>query len=363
MSWKFRIGDGDGSGLEAHVHQFSTAARPDHAGVLVLTRTFQDFDPTSLVFLNDTFGAAMNQNVSFSGTPEIIHNGGSSTEWTGTAVAGTWNFADSGKVTITSADNNDQASFAEETPATIDMSGFTALTGKVDLDIYNATNNSIIVQFDNAGTDVGNSVNLNDFISTGDFAEQSFAIPKAEFGLTTQLLDGMTLTVTRIGGTKPTIKFDDIQFEQTGNPIVFKAAAPSNTRFHMAEIGISIADNVTGITTVTGATENATVPNLAYDALLGVSALTRGIVFARVKNEKTLFSVTLRQLGDFLAVGTTIIDHISDGTNSFIKLLILFPEPIVLKGGDEDFLSFTITDDLSSLLQFTAFARGSIEAQ
>jgi hypothetical protein len=354
--------DGDGTGLKAHVHRFSTAKRANHSGLLVLTRPFQDFNPEVHPFLSDTFGAAMNQNIAFGGTPEIIHNGGTSVEWTGSALSGTWNFADGGKTTITSADNNDAASFAEEGATTIDMAGFTALTGKVDLDAYNSTNNSIIVAFDLAGVAVGNSIDLNDYIDTGNFAEQSFVVPKADLGLTTQLLDGMVITMTRLGGTKPTVKFDDIQFEQTGTPAVFKATTPIGTRFHITELRVALADNITGITSVADASENATVPNLAYDDFMGItSPLTNGVVFTRAQKGKTLFSVTLRQLGDFLSAGSNIVNHISDGTNTFITILVEFPEPIVLEGGPSDFLSFTISDNLSGLLQFTAAARGALE--
>lgn len=356
---KTQILDGKGGGTLAYVHEFAKGA---HAGVVALTERFFDFDPEFHPFLNDTFGTAMNQNVTFSGTPEIIHNGGSSTEWTGSTIQGTWNFADLGKVTITSANNNDEASFAEETPTTIDMSGFTALTGKVDLDVYSSINNSMIIQFDNAGTDVGNSIDLNDFIDTGDFTEQNFVIPKADLGLTTQLLDGMTIIITRLAGTKPTIKFDDIQFEQTGNPAIFTASTPLGTIFKVTELRIAIADNITGITTVAGATETATVPNLSFDDFMGItSPLTNGIIFKRVAKGKTLFSVTIKQIGDFLSTGSNLINHISDGTNTFITLLIEFPEPIVLDGSTEDALTFTINDDLSGLLQFTAAARGSIQ--
>ncbi len=113
---------------EAHVHPFETASGV-HSGLVTLSKSFITFNPEFHPFLNDSFGVAMNQNISFGGTPEIIHNGGTSVEWTGTAIQGTWNFADAGKITITTADNNDEASFAEETPTTIDMSGFTTLTG------------------------------------------------------------------------------------------------------------------------------------------------------------------------------------------------------------------------------------------
>jgi len=158
---KTLIGDGDGSGDSAHIHRF---AKGKHNGLVTLQERFFNFDPEFHPFLNDNFGTAMNQNASFSGTPEIIHNGGTSTEWDATAIAGTWNFADSGRISITTANNNDQASFAEENALTIDMSGFTALTGNVDLDVYSDVNNSIIIQFDLAGVNVGNSVDLNDFI-------------------------------------------------------------------------------------------------------------------------------------------------------------------------------------------------------
>lgn len=351
-----RLADGLRTKLSAHVHDMRIPGK--HNGALTLTERFLKFNPEFHPFLNDTFGTAMNQNIAFSGTPEIIHNGGTTTEWTGSAVAGTWNFADSGKVSLTSANNNDEAEFAEETPTTIDMSGFTALTGKINLTIYTPVNNSLIVEFDNAGAVVGNNVDLNDFIDTGLLGtEQTFVIPKIDLGLTTQLVDGFSIRLERIGGTKPTMTFDDIQLEQTGDPAVFKATTPQGGgRFHITEIRIAIADNITGLVT------NGTMHGLAYDALLGVSALSNGIIFRRVQGGKTLFSVTIKQLGDFLATGSNIVNAISDGTNTFITLLVEFPEPIILDGGETDnFLSFTINDDLSGLLIFTAASRGALE--
>jgi len=354
--------DGDGSGATVHAHKFSTFNRDDHVGALVLTTPFRNFQPEFHPFLNDTFGTAMNQDVTFGGTPEIIHNGGSSTEWTATAIAGVWNFADAGKITITSANNNDKAEFAEETPTTIDMSGFTALTGKVDLDIYNGVNNSMVVEFDLAGVAVGNTIDLNDFINTGDFTEQSFVIPKADLGLTTQSLDGMSIVILRIGGSKPTIKFDDIQLEatsgSTSDPIVFKATTPQGSRLHISELRVRIEDNIASTLA------DGTLLGLDPTTFLGVSALSNGLVFTSVKNGKTLFSVTIKDLGDFLATGSNIINAVSLNGNTLITLLIEFPEPIVLEGGEsENFLSFTVNDNLSGLVAFTAAARGALEIE
>ena len=353
-------GPGGAMEIEAHVHPFTTNTGK-HVGLVTLSHPLLEFDPEFHPFLNDTFGTAMNQNVTFSGTPELIFDGGSGgSEWTATAIAGVWNFADSGKVTITAANSLDNAIWDDS--GTIDMSGRTAITGKVDLDTYNSVNNSIILQFGLAGVDVGNSVDLNDFIDTGDFAEQSFAIPKVDFGLDAQTVDDMDITIIRLAGTKPTIKFDDFQIEETGTPAVFKATTPGGTRFHVTEIRIVIADNITGITTVAGATENATVPNLAYDDFMGItSPLTNGVVFARVQNSELVFSINIKQLGDFLSTGSDIVNHVSDGTNTFITLLIKFPKPIILDGDKDDFLSFTVNDNLSGLLQFTAATRGALE--
>ncbi|KKL99939.1 hypothetical protein LCGC14_1809430 [marine sediment metagenome] len=366
MSLEFKqVGTGHRLGkgkLEQSMHQRAGKTVSERMpGAVVYQERLLDFSPEFHPFLNEEFGTAMNQNVTFGGTPEIIHNGGSSVEWTASAIQGTWNFADGGKISLTTADNNDEATFAEETPTTIDMSGFTALTGKINLTTYNEVNNSLIIEFDLAGTPVGNSVDLNDFINTSLIGtEQSFAISKSDLGLSTQSIDGFTITLTRIGGTKPTMIFDDIQIEQTGAPAIFKATTPKGTKFHISEIRLALVDNITGI--VTGSTTTyPTMPGLAYNQLLGVSALTNGIVFRRVQSGETKFSVTIKQLGDFLATGGNLLNIMSDGTNTCITVQIEFPEPIILDGSRDDFLSYTISDNLSGLIEFRAAARGALE--
>ena len=180
---KTTIVDGQGTGIVAHVHKFP-GLKKNHAGQLVLQERFLQFNPEVHPFLNSSFGTAMNQNVAFSGTPEIIHNGGTSTEWTGTVLAGTWNFADAGKISLTSGDNSDAATFDEETVYDVDMDGFTTLTGKINLTTYDEANNSLNVIFNLDGVPTGNSVNLNDYVNAGLIgSEQNFIIPKADLGL------------------------------------------------------------------------------------------------------------------------------------------------------------------------------------
>lgn len=284
--------------------------------------------------------------------------------WTGNIVAGTWDFGASGKITITNANNNDEALFNTDTSRMWRMGQFSAITGKVDLDTYDSNNSNILIEFGLNGVAAGNNVNLNDFIDTGDFAEQSFVITKDSFGLEDQEVNDLRITITRTGGTKPTIKFDDLQIEgESGTtPITYKATTPFGTFFHITEIRISIADAFSGtITGLASGTENATMPGLGYNKILGVAALTNGITFSRVQDGKTIFAVVLKQLGDFLGTGSNLISTISDATNTQIVLQVLFPEPIILNGAEDSFLSFTINDDLSGLLEFSASARGAIE--
>ncbi len=358
MSVEGLIADGNGSGLTAHVHRLEGG---EHAGVLALTDRFRQFNPEVHPFLNDDFGISMNQNIAFGGTPEGIHDGTDSALWTGAAGAGTWDFSDttnpsagSNCVSITSANNNDNASFTDGTET--NMANYTAITGVIRLETYSPVNNTIVLQFLNNASAVGGSVNLNDYINTGLLdIYQGFVIPKADMGVESVTVDQIDMTVTRLSGTKPTFRFDTWQIEETGNPAIFLATTPEGSRFHVTEIRIAMAD------ALAGTLADGTMPALAYDQILGVGALTNGIVFSRVQNGETKFAVNLKQLGDFLGTGSNLINAISDGTNTFIGLLVEFPEPIVLEGGSGNFLSFTINDNLSGLLQFTASARGAIE--
>ncbi|MEE9149971.1 MAG: hypothetical protein V3U27_21545 [Candidatus Tectomicrobia bacterium] len=429
MAVKTRLADGDGTGLEAHVHGFSTAKRTDHTGLLTLTVPFLGFNPEPAhPFLNDVNGTNMAVDASFSGIPAFIYESGGSSnadsgtasatstgkleesgqnftstvsvgmvvrnttdttyahvtavdsdtvlsidadimenletytigaEWPGTANAGSWDFTTD--ISISSANSGDEAQF--DNPHTSVMSNYVAVTGKITLTTWSEVANELLLSFALAGVAVGNPVDLNDFIDTGLLGtQQNFVIPKAELGLSTQTVDEMLLLITRSGGAKPTVDLDDIQFEKAGGSLVYTATTPAGTRLHISELRIALADNIDGVTSH-GNNETATVPNLAFDDFMGItSPLTNGIVFNGVKAGKTLFSVTIRQMGDFLASGSNIVNHISDGTNSFVILSVEFPEPIVLPGGaDENFLSITISDDLSGLLQFTAAVRGALE--
>jgi len=343
-----------GTSVDGQIYEQEFNRHIQHgAGAIVYTHPLVESEINSLPFRNDTFGIAMNQDVSFGGTPELILDGGSGgSEWTGVINTGNWNLSDAGKAHIQDANNNDNVTYSDA--GSIDMNNYTAISGKVTLEQYQPAKHKIEISFG-----VGNFVNLDDYIDTGDSSEQNFIITKADLGIGSFTVDEMTITMKKNGGgAKSRVDFDDIQIEQTGSPITFEAAAESGKTVIVSSIRFVMS------AAYASALTDATMPNLSHTKLLSVDALTNGIVFKRVRRSVTTFQTNIKDLGGFLSVGGVISDTISDGTNTMLSFDITFPQPISLEGlgtESDNYISITINDDLTGLTQFTAFARGSVE--
>ena len=92
--------------------------------------------------------------------------------------------------------------------------------------------------------------------------------------------------------------------------------------------------------------------------MLGISQLTNGLVLQSIRSNEIKFSATFTQLGDFLFAGFRILDSISDGTNTFLSLELMFSTTITLYSGTKDRVEFTVSDDLSPLISMRALLRG-----
>jgi len=438
MPIKTRIVDGDGSGLEAHVHPFNTAARADHAGILALTRRFINTEPQTKFFTNETQGVDMNKDVSFGTTGNILHDGGSTATvdtgsattdiefslvdtgatwgsggdagqvqigmtveetgasayariksvagtalelttipskgdtnsdifplgseayiinavWVGTATVGTWDFSTNNEITQAAGNNNDQADIEANSLDQSLASDFTALTGSLNLNTYSETTHNVQLQMTLAGVPVGNAILLNDFINPGDFDAQKFVIPIDDLVVSDQLMNGIRITVVRSGGAKPAFTLDDLRLEVSGTPLVYSVNVDNGDKFHISEIVFGYAD--TSATTI----ENPSMSTISFDKIGTLASLATGFVITRTQAGITLFSATVRTIGEHLSSGARIEDIMDDGTNTFFTLRAVFPDPLILTGDPDDTLSVTINDNMSGLLQFTAAARGSIE--
>ena len=158
----------------------------------------------------------------------------------------------------------------------------------------------------------------------------------------------MELTITRSGGSRPTIFFDLMQIEETGNPAVFLVTPVPGTKFFLTELTINWADVGTGGTAY------------AFNKIGAISELANGINFTAVIDNVTIFSSVTTKLSDLLSAGGFVSTVVDDGTNTMISITISIANPlsVILDSRREDFMSFTINDDLSGLLQMTIFAGG-----
>lgn len=440
----------DSTVTAAHVHPFTIAGGHSHQGLVTLSHPFIKTEPNTVFFVNSTKGIAMNQDVTFGTTGNILHDGGTTSEalaagtttaqatdkltdttsppfeagaeddativgmtventtvstyarisaidstsvlsltdipskgglggdifpvgnegylvnavWVGTATTGTWDFSSGGVITQAAGNNNDQADIEGNVLDRSLMSDFTALTGSINLNTYNPANHNITFQMTDAGVAIGSSINLNDFIDTGNFDAQQFVIPIGNFGSTSNLANGLRIIVVRSGGgVKPAFTFDNIRLEFSGTPLIYSLNIDRGTRFHIQELVFTYKDNIDSIQTVTGATETVTNRSLDPDTILGLAALTNGFVITRRKGGKTLFSATIKNLGAHIGAGARVTEVITapDGSSTLVVLRAEFFRPLVLTGDPNDTLTITINDKMDDLETFTCAGRGGLE--
>ncbi len=338
------------------VETFKQDTRPE--GLVVYNEPLRIIESELEPFVNPEVGNALNQNVTFGGTPELIHDGGDTSAWAASAITGVWDFTsttdpNSGSACIEKVDTSDGDEALFEDPTSTDMSGRTALTGFIRLEKYNSIQDEVQFQFSLNGINVGNSINIDDFISIGALnVYQKFVIDKSNFGITNETVDELRIMTV----AKPQFRLDDIQIEETGSALVYTVTLDKKSIFYVDELVFSLADNIPSTL------QNGTMPNIAFDALLGVSQLATGVIFQRIQRGEVNFAIALRDVGSFLSFGGTLSNSISDGTNTYINLRVAFDKaPLILDGRREDSLSLTVNDDLSGLLEFTAIARGGLE--
>ncbi len=414
-------------------------------------------EPSTKFFLNDDFGAAMNQNIGFSGTPDIIHNGTDTSAYTGSNIAGAqatfndtdfavqaiativdWSLIDNGdSITINGtefaeddtptgnqflAETSDAATAtnlataisgvagltAAATAAVVsitntDGTGITSLTtsaaagemtvttpkavkvdgmsaGDVfqfakgsDLTLANFTAITMWIYVDKnwgvsdstsfygydsaAAAQVGDAVLLQEYFDFTDFDTwHSIVIPLGDMGLASAAtVDAFRVEQVATSGPKPVFYLDKLQVEASGTPAVFKVNVDRADRFHIEELVFAYAD------ALDATLANGTMPALAYNQILGVTALPTGFTITRSRGGKTLFVASVKTLGAHLSAGAKADLPWTDGTNTFVTLRAIFDRPLILSGAPGDILTITINDDMSGLLQFTAAARGGLE--
>jgi hypothetical protein len=306
--------------------------------------------------MSPTYGVDMNSDFSLGGTPVKVHNGIDDVLWTGSAISGA-------KFTFNSADQNHTAAGAQSVltdnaavgnimqflvGAPLDLSDYVALSLWVYVDSNWAAGDDIqIFGYDSAtALPVGTSVGLQDYFAWGVFGSwHKVTIPLADMNLGGQTLDALRVQIAAKDIKSPKFYLDDIQWEETGTPATFTVEPGPGTWLHVQSLSITMADAMAGTLAA------ATMPAIAYNKLLGVSALSTGLVYRHRVDGEIIQVIPFTHLLDIIQMpGTRIVSNGSDGTNTWVDIEATFAEPIVLRSEDADQLSFTISDDLSGLL-------------
>ena len=336
--------------------------------LVVATRPLKYFENSVRFFTNDDYGNDMNVDTGALGTPEEVHNGTDDTLWTGSNIVGTIKAFDSTDQNHTSGGSksvkvenepvNDVFQFAKGSD--LDCNDYVALTLWIYVDKDWKGGDSVELYGWDTGTSlqIGTSINLEDYFEYGDYDTwHKITIPLTDMGALASYttLDALRVRQVSNEGKGPKYYLDDIQFEETGTPVTFELKPTNGTWLYVKEFTISIADALASTLL------NAGLPNLAYNKLLG-ETLTSGINYKREHDGKILFSRTINSILDLLqSPNTEIVSQGSDGTNTFITIRATHTEPLLLKSENDDVLSWTVSEDLSGLLQLKISAGCKVE--
>lgn len=353
--------------------------------LVVATRSAKQYENVIKLFTNPTQGADMAIGVAFAfGAAENVYidNAGPPAEWTTTTVIGNAGDFIEGSgggggvvpqagvacVDARFSENNDTLQF--DYGANFDLTNYIVITGYVALTsvlLRDGTKAIRLFAWDTGTASiVGNPVDIGDYIDeTLLIAWQRFTIPLEDMGLTGQTIDALRVTTVDTGGGAPPDYFlDTIDLQQPGavDPTAFKVEPDPGTWLHVNSYSIFIADDDFDSN---GDTANNTMPVLPYDQILGVGSLTNGIVYQRVNDGEVRETVVVKQLSDILRLPATSITSMgsnSDGQGTWIKINIDIAEPLVLKWEDQDYVSFSINDNLAGLdiLNISAHAKKEI---
>lgn len=341
-------------------------------GIVVATRPLKEYTNKLTFFTNDTFGRDMNQDASFGGNPDEIHDGIDAVYWTASAISGAWTFnsaaqnhtpAGAQSIDATGTLNGNEALFTRGAP--IALSGYVALTGWIYITSWGAVGTRHVeLRARLATADIGNTVNADDYVDTATIGSwQKFSIPKSDLGLGGENIDELVVQTINSGGAAPNYYLDDLQWEETGVDLFYTVVPEIGTWLHIDKLMVVYADAYTGIVTVAGNTENATMPSIPYDGFFGVSALDSGIIYHRHGEGVIQVTSPIKQHSDLMNFSNAqVTGYGSDGTSSWVSVVVNFSAGVILKSEDDDFLELHITEDLSGL-DMLRFSAGGFEEQ
>jgi len=361
MAKETYIGDGTGeNGRVAVVNPYANVPN----GIVSYTYPWVNEISAGQPFINPVHGVDMNKDGAFGGTPDGIHNGTDSAWWTGSNLSGSNFIFDSttvkrsGSMSVdgTATTNNNEALFTRA--STINAGNYVALTGWIYIIDWSTAGSAKEVQLRirNGGVDIGNNLNLRDFINTGLFNTwQKYTISIDVLGIGPADLDEVVIkTVDSGGGQAPSYYIDDMQWEETAGSLSYGLRIPKGFLFYLEEISFAAAGPMDS------RLADGTHPNIAYDKFVG-ETMALGVLL-QVQSDDGLFNAGIfRNHIEFMSTPDMEFQSGGDGTDTWVVYRTRYSTAPFLSGDKNGVFNVVINDDLTSLHYFRTIARGRLQ--
>ena len=346
---------GNGTG-PVELYNPAVEGRSGKPGLLVYAEDRMQWKQRTILFLSDEGSRNMNINGTVSGTPDNVHNGGDNTYWTAAATVGTWDFASAtqangGAASIEAINMSDGDTATISKGGDLDFSNYEAVSGYIYITKVNVSNNEFNITFFDSGIQVGDAMDILNYVDAGTLnIWQQFIIPKADFGIMSQTIDALTVSVVRTVGAQPGFYLDDLKIEETAG-VKFTAQPAAGKTFEYQRIEFYFEDALASTLT------DATMPFIKLDGILGITP-TVGFTLQRFENRVPQISLVFKTVSDMMSLTFHAFDYGSDGTNTFLKLAADLSNNSTLIEQNADRHVITINDDFTGLLNFRAYLVG-----
>lgn len=349
-----------------------TVSSDDESGLLVYTKPRQRRTTQTKVAINSAFGANMAIDGASNPTvTENIHNGIDNVYWTGSNVSGGaavynstfsatgWPVDGTQSIDFTPTTNNSLERI--DKGSTLDLTPYTVLKASVYITSW-PTSGTKEIQFyweDATQTLVGNTVDLSSYIDNTLFNEtQIFTIPLSDFGVSGETIQSFMVDPIDVGGgAAPNWYMDVITLQDNGEGFTFEIEPTKGTDFHLNKLHVVVED---AYTATAGAQHG-----FSKTGFLGVSTLANGISTGVSRDglpipERTAIIRDLRDWMRFPQLSNVTSGY--DGTNTWLSFDLDFSDTdgVILKSSESETLQYTISDDLSGLVDFRVYAEGYV---
>ena len=159
----------------------------------------------------------------------------------------------------------------------------------------------------------------------------------------------------------------DLNVDGSGTAKVYTVVPDAGTRYSITGIGLGfVAGSELSVYTGAG-NKNPTMPQVKWNALVGLNKLTNGILSATQINNAFTYTALFQDHMDLMLYPNVRFQYgFFDSSSTWLKYDVSFGEtwggtPLILDSRTGDYISFTVQDNLSSLAYFRILTNGIVD--